>query len=312
MRLSSALNTTTKQTTGGYVEPPSLDLFSTSPTDLCFSPSELAKVCANNAPYFAYSVTPKKWAIVQGCCNDWNCPRCGILRAKQEYGRIVEGCRVLSRHNILYFITITCKGKELSKSRAENGYAEWTESFLDACYQRCKRSGGQWDYVHVTERQKRGHPHGHILTTFCPGDLRDGHVQKWITDHEGNRRMEQVTALRSEWVSKAVIRAGLGDQYDISFVGTVEGASRYVAKYLFKPTIFTDKWPKGWKRVRYSQTFPKLPEKKSDAMLLLSASDWRELARKAVIVKVKNLADYNTAKFHLKGSDTIVDLVSVD
>lgn len=286
----------------------SLDLFSTSPTDLCFSPSEMPKTCANNAPYFAYKLTEKKWAIVQGCCNDWACPKCGETRARQEYGRIVEGCRALAKHNIIYFITITCKGKELSKSRAENGYAEWTESFLDACYQRCKRSGYQWDYVHVTERQKRGHPHGHILTTFCPGDLYGAVKKKWETDSTGKRRYVEKPVLRSDWLERNAIRSGLGKEYDISFVGTVEGASRYVAKYLFKPTIFTDKWPKGWKRVRYSQSFPKLPEKKSDALLLLSASDWDDLARRAVIVIAKNTVDYATASHFLRGHDTIVDL----
>jgi hypothetical protein len=289
-----------------------LDQFSTSPTGLCFSLSEMPKICANNAPYFAYSVTAKKWAITQGCCNDWNCPRCGQMRARHEYGRIVEGVRSLARHNIIYFMTITCRGKELSKSRAENGYAEWTESFLDACYTRCKRSGYQWDYVHVTERQKRGHPHGHILTTFCPLDLRDGYVEKWEKDNGGRLVKKNVPALRSPWMAEQVIRSGLGKEYDISFVGSVEGASRYVAKYLFKDTIFSDKWPKGWKRIRYSQSFPKLPERKSDAIVLISASDWDDLARRAVIVKTNNLADYNTAQHWLRGHDTIVSLNTVD
>ena len=127
-------------------------------------------------------------------------------------------------------------------------------------------------------------------------------------DNSGQRKKVKEAVLRSDWLAQQVVRSGLGKEYDISFVDTVEGASRYVAKYLFKDTIFTDKWPKGWKRVRYSQSFPKLPQKKSDAIVLLSQADWVELARKAVVVTTKNLADYSTAQFHLRGSDTMVQL----
>jgi len=290
----------------------SLDLFSTSPTteDLCceFLPQNTPTLCVNGAPYFCYKSTDHGWSVVQGCCNNWNCPRCGQQRARQEYGRIVEGCRTLAKHNIIYFITITCKGKELSKARAENGYAEWTSNFLDACYTKSKRSNQEWHYVHVTERQKRGHPHGHILTTFCPLDLQDGIVEKWEKDNNGRLHKKLVPALRSNWVRAQVARSGLGTEYDISFVGSVEGASRYIAKYLFKDTIFTDTWPKGWKRVRYSQSFPKLPKKESNARVLLSQEDWNDLAREAVIVRTSNIVDFSTAEYHLRGHDTIVTL----
>lgn len=264
--------------------------------------------CGYHAPYFAYEIEQKHYGVTQGCCNHWDCRRCGIIRAKHEYGRMVEGARELARKYPIYFITITCKGKGLSHEQAEAGYLKWTNRFLDACRARCKRSGGTWTYVQVTERQKRGHPHSHILTTFNVGDIVEGHVEKWEADNSGTRRKYRKEALRSSWIAEQVIRSGLGEQYDLSLVDTIEGASRYVAKYLFKDTIFETSWPKGWKRIRYSQSFPKLPDKRTDALPLIRAEDWRSLARRAVVVTTREETVFHEAQYHLKGHDTIVRL----
>lgn len=280
----------------------SLDLFSTSPTteDLCFLK------CIYHAPYFGYQISGKSWGISQGCCNHWDCPRCGRMRASHEYGRIVEGCRTLSKGNELYFITITCRGKEMSLEEAEAGYLEWTNRFLDACRAQWKRQGREWHYVQVTERQTRGHPHSHILTPYYPPDLHQGQLKKWETDASGVRKPYVVEALRSDWLEKQCVRAGLGDQYDISIVDKIEGASRYVAKYLFKPTMFSDSWPKGWKRVRYSQRFPKLPEVKTDAMVLVTREDWSNLARKALTVVTYDDTSASEARQALRGHDVFI------
>lgn len=191
---------------------------------------------------------------------------------------------------------------------AEEKYLEWTNRFLDACRARCKRANGEWCYVQVTERQTRKHPHSHILTTFDVGDLYTGHVQKWITDKAGKRKSEKVSALRSDWLTKTVVRAGLGEQYDVSRVETVEGASRYVAKYLFKDSIFTTDWPPRWKRVRYSQSFPKLPESKTEAFVLLQHIDWYRLAKVAVVVNAIGYDAFAEARNQMHFHDTIVHL----
>jgi hypothetical protein len=264
--------------------------------------------CTYNAPYFAYEAARKIWTVVQGNCHHWDCPRCGIGRAKEEYGRIVEGCRGLAKLSPIFFITITCKGRDLGVKDAEKNYLEWTNRFLDACRQRCKRSGGQWYYVQVTERQKRKHPHSHILTTFNVGDIVLRRENKWITDKNGRRLPSQNLSLGSDWLEKQVIRSGLGSEYDISIVQTVEGASRYVAKYLFKDSIFTTDWPARWKRVRYSQSFPKLPERKTTAFVLLEHADWYKLASKAVVVNAVGLDAFEEARNQLHYHDTIVHL----
>jgi len=214
----------------------------------------------------------------------------------------------LAKHGGLFFITITCKGRGLGVKEAEKNYLTWTNRFLDACRQRCKRSGGQWCYVQVTERQKRSHPHSHILTTFDCGDIVEGYVEKWVQTKEGKKRKEKVSAYRSMWLQKAVISAGLGREYDISIVETIEGASRYVAKYLFKDSIFTTDWPPRWKRVRYSQSFPKLPERQSEAFVLLQHADWYKLAKVAVVVNAVGLDAFEEARNQLHYHDTIVRL----
>lgn len=292
-----------------------LDLFSTSPTllrtcasDLGICIPEIAPYCDYNAPFFAHKIEGRRYGVTQGCCNHWDCPRCGQMRARREYGRMIEGIRKLSHHNTLFFITITCKGKEMSHEQAEAGYLEWTNRFLDACRQKCKRARGEWSYVQVTERQRRGHPHSHILTTFCPMDLRDGFVEKWTPDANNHNRMALVQVLRSEWLQKQVVKSGLGEQYDISFVESAEGASRYVAKYLFKQSMFETNWPKGWRRIRYSQSFPKWEREKTDCFVLLEAEDWKRLASLSVVVNVSDPNILADVQWNLKHHDVIVKL----
>ncbi len=261
--------------------------------------------CINNAPFFAYQTSKKGYAIVQGNCNSWSCPRCGIGRAKQEYGRIVEGCRILAKDYRLYFITLTCKGKEMSWEQAEAGYYTWTNRLLTTLRKQAKKRELFWAYCQVTERQSRGHPHSHLITTYYPHDLIDGTKTTW-KHIDGRLTAIERECLRSDYLQARCVDAGLGDQYDISEVRTVEGASRYVAKYMFKPTMFSTDWPKKWRRIRYSRSFPKLPDKTSDAFLLMKRQDWRKLARLAVVINPQDIASQKEAEYWLKGDGIIV------
>lgn len=286
----------------GEKQSTNLDLFSTSPTreDLCFA------LCSYRAPFFAYHIKEKSYGVTQGCCNHWDCPRCGIMRAKHEYGRIVEGCRTLAKEHDLFFITVTCRGKEISKSEADNHYLEWTNRLLDALRVNAKRSGKFWSYVQVTERQKRGHPHSHILTVWHPSDLYEGKKRQYKRTHESNLTWENVPVLRSDYLQERCLSAGLGKEYDISKVDTVEGASRYVAKYMFKETQFEANFPKNWKRVRYSQNFPKLPVRETNAFALVTHDDWRTLASLAVVIQANDQASLSEISYYLRGSGVLV------
>ena len=285
-----------------------LDLFSTSPTTALQERQASTSPCTYNAPFFAYQTAQKGWHITQGNCHHWDCPRCGLGRAKQEYGRMVNGCRLLAERYDLYFITITCKGKEISHGYAEEHYGEWTNRLLDACRCQSKRKKREWHYVQVTERQKRLHPHSHFITTYAPPDSTVTIVRKKKKQESGQYKIIVSESLRSDWFEGQIKRAGLGDQYNITRVQSAEGASRYVAKYLFKPSIFTADWPKGWKRVRYSQSFPKAKERETNAIVLLSQEDWYKLASKTAVVTVSTLDDFQEASDRLHFHDTIVRL----
>lgn len=231
------------------------------------------------------------------------------MRAKHEYGRIVEGCRAIEKENELYFITITCRGRTLSVEEAIEGYLKWTNRLLTTWRANAKKRGVLWQYAQVTEWQKRGHPHSHILTTYFPADLIDGYKLTQSRLANGMVSNEETPALRSAYMLKTVKRAGLGDQYDISQVFTVEGASRYVAKYLFKTTMFSREYPERWHRVRYSQSFPRAVQQSNrEAFPLLSRSDWQLLARTALIVACEGTVCINEAEYYLNGSDCILRL----
>lgn len=221
---------------------------------------------------------------------------------------MVNGCRLLAQQYDLYFITVTCRGKEISHEYAEENYGRWTNRLLDACRAKSKRENGQWHYVQVTERQRRLHPHSHFITTFAPGDVCTSSVEKWKINPDGSKTKQRCTTLRSKWFQGQVIRSGLGKQYEITKVENAEAASRYVAKYLFKSTIFTASWPSGWKRIRYSQSFPDAPERETNAIVLLTQDDWYRLASKTAVVTVATIDDFEEVSNRLRFHDTIVRL----
>jgi hypothetical protein len=263
------------------------NLFSTS--------QNRGKICINKAPHICIPPSGSKpGRLYQACCNDWLCPRCGEYRAKYEYGRIVEGARKLSREYTLYFVTITCKGNE-DIAEAEKHYLERTNRLLSSYRAHVKKHGGFWSYASVTERQSRLHPHSHYLIASAPIDAYNvlDHYTQYCLDVERINEeipVEQRYAphfpskfthldMFSEWLCINAVRAGLGVQTRISIVDTVEGCSRYVAKYLFKHTM-KDKFPKGWKRVRYAQSYPKMPDVSSNtAFVVFTAYDWSMVAR---------------------------------
>jgi len=95
-----------------------LDLFSIS--------QSLPQKCIHHAPYIC--VPPrdgKDGYLCQTCCNDWLCPKCGQLRARHEYGRMVVGARELGKDHLLYMLTLTLTGT-ISLEDGEKTYLEKT------------------------------------------------------------------------------------------------------------------------------------------------------------------------------------------
>lgn len=286
-----------------------LDLFSTTQTNEftneCCAVLIPALKCVNNAPFFAWQSSESGYVVAQGNCHSWACPRCGINRAKREYARILQGCRTLATEHDLYFVTITCRGRDISLEQAEAGYYAWTNKLLTALRTRASRDGQAWHYVQVTERQQRGHPHSHMITTWKPHDLMPGSRDDWKYVN-GELTVQKIDCERSAWFEKRLLSAGLGSQYDVSKARDIDGVSKYVAKYMFKLSMFEANFPKGWKRVRYSQSFPELPVHETDAMLLMTADDWKLLAESALVVKPRDAAALAECEKMLRGHDVLI------
>ena len=296
---ASAITSKTKKSSA------SLDLYSISQTSSDVDMLSREK-CQFFAPLFAVPITPKSYYIVQGNCHNWTCARCGIIRAKQEYWRIINGCRTLAvNHNTLWMITLTCRGKEMPLQTANDNYLQWTNRLLTAMRTRYKRDQRSWHYVQVTERQQRQHPHSHLIMTSAPHDTKTYVTREWKKTNIGYE-LVKVTKARSQWLIERAVSAGLGNQCDIQPIRTIEGASRYVAKYLFKDSIFQDIWPKNWKRIRYSQSWPKKQKGKSDAIALIKNEDWKRLARLAVSLTCEDEYTYNESFRMLYDADILI------
>ena len=230
--------------------------------------------CPNRAPYIFYTDAAGRGHVVQGCCNSWTCGRCGHLRACQEYGKIVAGAKRIDEQGYpLYFLTLTCRGRDMALNDAEEGYGQWTNTLLTNARVKAKREGWHWAYAQVTERQERGHPHSHVMLSYCPSDAHSYGVGALLPNgavgkHEG---------LYSDWLVASCESAGLGPMCDLSVVNSVVGVAVYAAKYFFKEAMSTQ-WPKGWRRVRYSHSWPKLPKYATSlAFPLVKYADWQRM-----------------------------------
>lgn len=242
--------------------------------------------CEHRAPHIFFVDDSGTAKLVQGCCNSWYCPRCSNIRAREEYGRIVSHAKTLAEDGVtLFFTTLTMRGADLDRERMDDDYLLYTNRLLSACRARCKTQKDEWVYVQVTERQKRGAAHSHIIGTFAPSDVilcGKGALLPTgaYTKHE---------TLYSQWLVERSTSAGLGRMCDISLIENNIAVAVYVAKYLFKSlkqTVF----PKHWRRVRYSQSWPKLDRNPPEiAFPLIRLADWYKMERWA---KENNQAVY--------------------
>lgn len=251
-----------------------------------------ADKCENNAPFICFPDVNRKWHIVQGCCNSWTCARCGQIRAREEYGRIVEGAKTLREEGYtLFFVTLTCIGKELDLNTSDDEYLKWTNRLLSTWRARTKNEKQHWCYVQVTERQTRGAAHSHMITTCYPNDAK----QYKKGDLLPNGSYAKHDCLFSAWFMEKNLSAGLGRMTDCTEIRSAIGVAVYVSKYLFKDAQQT-LWPKGWKRVRYSQNWPKLPDKSNpDAFPVIKYNDWMKVKSLGVAVHADSNVTYEAA-----------------
>lgn len=193
-----------------------------------------------------------------------------------------EGAAILLNGGALYFVTITCRGRDLDKFTMDDDYYTWTNRLLSACRARAKRRGERWVYVQVTERQKRGAAHSHFIMTWLP-PVDD----EWI---DGKGR----TQYRSYWFEKRCQSAGLGSQCTITLIVGAEAVAVYIAKYLEKQ-LNVDAWPKHWKRIRYSELWPKTETTYDVAEPLIRIDQWRKIDQIGINFVAGNWAIYHYA-----------------
>jgi len=206
---------------------------------------------------------------------------------------MVVGARQLGQDHKLYMMTITLPG-DIDIETGDAEYLERTHRLHANIGYRARTDKIPWHYASVTERQTRGHAHSHYITSFCPPDAYFivDHYEKYCHDVQHiNAKIPEnmryspeplkdidLRQMFSVWLSLASVKAGLGVQCRMAVADIVEGASRYMAAYLFKVSIF-QQWPDGWRRIRYSQNWPKMPQNSTTgAFPVLKAQDWQAVA----------------------------------
>jgi hypothetical protein len=228
---------------------------------------------------------------------------------------MVVGAREFAAVGKMYMMTLTLPGK-ISLADGERTYLERTNRLHANIYKHAKKHSIPWSYAAVTERQpKRKHPHSHYITTFCPADayyiVDDYERYKTDVQHVNANIPSEMRfspapmkdidhrQLFSVWLSLASVKAGMGVQCRIAIADLVEGASRYIAKYLFKTAMF-ETWPPKWRRVRYSNSWPQLPEfATTSAFVVLSQQDWQKMAQLSGTIETRSSDVYEMAMRHL-------------
>lgn len=201
---------------------------------------------------------------------------------------MVWGANILAECGVpLYFWTFTCRGRDLDMETADDNYYGWTNSALTNLRQQARREGSFWAYVQVTERQQRGAAHSHFIHTFTPPDSKEFQNERGYV------------AVKSDSFLAAVVASGLGPQCEITRVETPLAVAAYISGYL-KKHAHQDEFPKGWKRVRWSREWPKVPEKKPDwSVIIFGRKDWDACDKQHVQFVPENDAIGEMARRHM-------------
>lgn len=170
-------------------------------------------------------------------CGQWSCPTCAKHLARMWAWR----CRihVEAHDNQAWFWTLTLRGK---CKTAEQGYAI-LPSLWDNLRKRVQRRVKTWSYCAFVEGQpKRGHmPHFHVISMVqSPKRLKD-----------------------------LAMECGFGYQA-VEKTITSAKAANYCAKYASKTNPAT---PKGFRRVRASRDWAKLPDYEGDPLLVKAGDE---------------------------------------
>lgn len=174
-------------------------------------------------------------------CGQWTCPHCRQVLARQWAARTYEAIKATDG---AYFLTFTLWGNIASPTE---GYRK-IPKLWDRLRKKFQRRLDDWTYIAFCEGQTKtrgGMPHFHVLTDQYPFTAR---------------------------VKDLAVSCGFGYEAEKEAVSERK-AAYYVSKYVSKgdPAI-----PKGFRRVRTSQDFPKLPETPPPAPVIVRARNESE------------------------------------
>lgn len=171
-------------------------------------------------------------------CGQWSCPTCAKTLARLWAWR----CRlhVENSGGEAYFWTLTLRGKYHTPSQ---GYKALPHLW-DNLRKRIQRQQARWSYCAFVEGQPQRDymPHFHVISlSKAPVRLKD-------LAHE----------------------CGFGYQASEKYINSA-AAANYCAKYASKTNPAT---PKGFRRVRASRDWAKLPEYEGDPLLVMAKSEF--------------------------------------
>lgn len=166
-------------------------------------------------------------------CGQWSCPQCAKHNSRMWAWRVRIHVDAAADHRA-YFWTVTMRGKYRTAAAAYKDFPRLWKHFQRAI----KRKTGKWSYCAFVEgHPRRGKiPHFHIISMQkCPGRLKD-----------------------------IAMEAGFGFQATETRV-TSTRAANYCAKYASKQG---EGMPKGFRRVRASHDWSKLPDVPGKSLLV--------------------------------------------
>jgi len=201
---------------------------------------------ARNRPYMvAYEEGERKAIIFQPRCKQWSCPACAKINKSLWALRTNYGVETLIEQGHEIFFTTLTTHERLS---AETALVVWPKQWGKLA-QRARRAADVFEYLLVPERHETGKIHVHLLDTA-------GLPTRWWKD---NGR-----------------ESGLGYMNESGEVKSGAAAARYTTKYLSKQLEY-QAWPKGFRRVRTSQKWPRLPEMPESIFIFRPVQDGRAL-----------------------------------
>lgn len=183
-----------------------------------------------NRPYMAALRTDARIAVLyRPRCKKWSCPACAEFNKWRWGKRATYGAlELLEADTPLSFLTLTSNGAVWSVERTILVFSRaWP-----ALRKRATVAGGKFDYFIVPEKHKDGRLHLHGMVSL---------------------------ALSTRWWKDKAAGVGLGYHADEKPVRDALDVSRYVIKHLDKQ-MQTEGWPKGFRRIRTSRSWPKEPE----------------------------------------------------